>query len=77
MVIELTFQIGYIKNCFKMRIEMQQGKEVTDEIITLANGYDFHARFESDYKKQREIEANNYNIIVQLKKLGVKNLYSE
>jgi hypothetical protein len=60
-----------------MRIEMQQGKDVTSEILDLAKAYDFQARFEKDYKKQREIEANNYNIIVRLKKLGVKNLYSE
>lgn len=60
-----------------MRIEMQEGKEVTDEIITLAKEYNFYARYVDSYTQMREIEANNYNIIVQLKKLGVKNLYSE
>jgi len=56
---------------------MKPNIQLTSQIEELAKEYNFYARFEKDYAKVREIEANNYNIIVHLKKLGVKNLYSE
>ena len=57
-----------------MKIEMKPGFEITEEIIKIANGYDFYTCYIDSYGQMKQADERNQNIMVRLNDLGVKTL---
>lgn len=57
-----------------MEIEMKPGFEITEEIIKIANGYDFYTCYIDSYGQMKQADERNQNIMVRLNDLGVKKL---
>ena len=57
-----------------MKIEMNEGFEITAEIITIANRYDFYTSYIDNYGQMMEAKEKNTKIMITLNNLGVKTL---
>lgn len=57
-----------------MKIEMNEGFEITEEIKLIANGYDFYTCYIDSYVQMKQADERNKNIMVRLNDLGVKIL---
>ena len=57
-----------------MKIEMNEGFEITEEIIKIANGYDFYTSYIDNYGQMMEAKEKNTKIMITLNNLGVKTL---
>lgn len=53
---------------------MKPGFEITEEIIKIANGYDFYTSYIDNYGQMMEAKEKNTKIMIMLNDLGVKNL---
>ena len=53
---------------------MNEGFEITEEIIKIASGYDFYTSYIDNYGQMMEAKENNTKIMVKLNDLGVKTL---
>lgn len=59
-----------------MKIEMKDGFEITEEIQTIAKGYDLFSCYIDNYTQMKQAEENNTAIMDKLRELGV-NLIKE
>ncbi len=57
-----------------MKIIMNEGFEITEEIITLSKGYDVYYHYIDNYSQMKQAEQKNNQIMDKLKLLGVKNI---
>jgi len=57
-----------------MKIEMEEGFELTQEIKDLARGYDVYYRYIDSYGQMKEAEYKNNEIMKKLLPLGVKRI---
>ncbi len=53
---------------------MNEGFEITEEIITLSKGYDVYYHYIDNYSQMKQAEQKNNQIMDKLKLLGVKNI---
>ena len=54
-----------------MKIIMQEGYEITDEITDIAKYYDFNYYYIDNYTQRKEAEYRNNEIMQKLKELNV------
>lgn len=57
-----------------MKIIMQKGYEITEEITDIAKYYDFNYFYIDDYGQMKEAEYRNNEIIQKLKELNVLSI---
>jgi hypothetical protein len=57
-----------------MKIVMKEGFELTSEIENKANQYDFYYLYIDNYGQMKDAEANNDQIMRELRELGVDHL---
>jgi hypothetical protein len=57
-----------------MTIIMKEGFEVTEEIIKISKGYDLFVCYIENYTQMKNAEEKNYEIMNQLKELGVEKI---
>ena len=57
----------------KYNIQLEEGKEITEEIENLIRSYDFYSAYIDDYTQYMQAERRNDEIRRKLKNLGVIN----
>ena len=54
-----------------MKIQMKDGFEITEEIQTIAKGYDLFSCYIENYTQMKQAEESNTAIMDKLRELGV------
>jgi len=57
-----------------MEIKMKEGFEITEEIVKIANSYDFYTCYIDSYVQMKQADERNKNIMIRLNDLGVEKL---
>ena len=53
---------------------MKPGFDITEEIVKIANSYDFYTSYIDNYGQMMEAKEKNTKIMITLNDLGVKTL---